>query len=157
MLLTSHPSREMSRIFRLCTSSSLSRRSQQSEWVGTLLRALSELSSPTVTRNCLGECSTARIGRPPPAQQSALYPLLSGRVWEGFLPARMHRAPPLFSIQIAPRVRDARAQELLPHAPILFLLPSRHVIPLLLQTPIDETRIRLIGLRRTGNDMEQTG
>jgi hypothetical protein len=57
-----------------------------------------------------------------------------------------------------PIVREQRARVFsrLGYAPSPSL-PPRHFISFLLQTSIDETRVRLVGLRRTGDSMEEAG
>lgn len=76
----------------------------------------------------MGKYFTAHTGQPvpthPPTSSSFTLRLRVGEVPT----ARMHRAPPLVLIQITSRVRDARAQELLPHAttPPLTATPSFH-------------------------------
>lgn len=148
----------MSRFFQLCT------------W--------SKLSSLTITRKYLGECSSARIVRahfslysPPQIAGSTavsitplktlfpsffLYPSPLAAYGRGSFCA--HASSAAFNFP-SPCVSCARCASIgTPsthnHPPSL---PPCHVIPLLLQTAIDEARVGLVGLRRTGEGMEETG
>ena len=98
---------------------------------GCFHRAHHRILTPLViTRKRLGGWSTARIDRPPPII-ALLNSTLRGRAAGKEHPPRCFHTPPS--------------------------LPSRHVISLLLQTAVDEARIRLIGLRRPGDRIKESG
>lgn len=98
---------------------------------GCFHRAHHRILTPLViTRKRLGGWSTACIDRPPPII-ALLNSTLRGRAASKEHPPRCFHTPPS--------------------------LPSRHVISLLLQTAVDEARIRLIGLRRPGDRIKESG